>query len=66
LAYLAPIAVKILPIFLREIATESGSEVHEKPNTSAPKTKKTPAFRLVLLMTFAKVLNFGKGFSKLY
>jgi hypothetical protein len=28
--------------------------------------KKTPAFRLVLLMTFAKVQNFGKGFSKLY
>ncbi|PVX47365.1 hypothetical protein C8C85_3301 [Flavobacterium sp. 103] len=44
----------------------SGSEVDEKANCSAPKQKKTPAFRLVLLMTFAKVQNFGKGFSKLY
>jgi hypothetical protein len=40
MAYLAPIVVKILPIFLREIATESGSEVDEKPNPSAPKNKK--------------------------
>jgi hypothetical protein len=45
---------------------DSGSEVDEKPNTSAPKTKKTPAFRPVLLIGFAKVLNFCKGFSKLY
>jgi hypothetical protein len=40
---------------------DSGSEVVMKNYTSAPK-KKALIFRLVLTVTFAKILNFGKGF----
>jgi hypothetical protein len=38
---IAPIAVKILPIFLREIATNSGRNGLENTEISAPKNLKT-------------------------